>query len=196
MAERKRRIRKGSRRPGAASKGNGAKPPVVPAAGSRESKTTKVVKPAAIDGEPAMEEDAMDAASLAAVVEAAEHSATNAKSIAAEAESAIEQASLEAASAAAEFAQESAESMALDAARTQAEETGAGPQEIPVEDLTNGMINALGNGLGHAIDASKIAASGAATLAGTGRRMIAMGAKGGVSVAERLVTRIGNKKNA
>ena len=196
MVERKRWERKGSRRPGAASKGNGAKPPVFSATGSRETKTTKVVTPSAIDGEPAMEEDAMDAASLAAVVEAAEHSATNAKSIAAEAASAIEQASVEAASAAAEFAQESAESMVLDAASTRAQETGAGPLEIPVEDLTNGMINALGNGLGHAIDASKIAAASAATLAETGRRMIAMGAKGGMSVAERLVTGFGNKKNA
>ena len=62
-----------------------------------------------------------------------------------------------------------------------------GQQEIPVEDVANGVINALGNGLGHAIEASKFAAGGTALAAKVGAKIVGSGVQAGLSTIGGLL---------
>ena len=62
-----------------------------------------------------------------------------------------------------------------------------GQQEIPVEDVANGVINALGNGLGHAIEASKFAAGGTALAAKVGAKIVGSRVQAGLSTIGGLL---------
>jgi hypothetical protein len=65
--------------------------------------------------------------------------------------------------------------------------------EVPVEDLANGLINALGNGLGHTIDAGALVLKGGISGTKIGAEKISSGVNTGLGLVGGLVSGIGGK---
>lgn len=65
--------------------------------------------------------------------------------------------------------------------------------EIPVEDLANGLINVLGDGLGHAIDVGSSALRGGISGARLGVQSVASGLNAGRRMAGALASKIRGK---